>query len=51
MPRRETPSLRRVEDALEHIASRLPEITEGARWAWPLGYERRKGERSSVRLR
>ena len=36
-----------MEDALEHIASRLPEITEGARWAWPMGYERRKGERSS----
>lgn len=38
------PSLRRVEDALSLIRRRVPELTENARWAWPMGYQRRKGE-------
>ncbi|MCA1569326.1 MAG: hypothetical protein LC798_03180 [Chloroflexi bacterium] len=43
----DTPSLRRIEDALERIAELVPTIAEAARWAWPLGYERRAGERSA----
>ncbi len=39
-----TPNLKTVEGALERMVRLAPKIAEAATWAWPMCYERRRGE-------